>query len=189
MKSGAGSVQARRLFAIFRPIEAAGREGRSADIRQHYSAAAAEFDEVCALFANGRPTRDIGDSGLEADRTDSNRRILDLGALEKDWSDLNLTSVVREIVDGFIAKAEVEIPELVEATAVNDFERTALLAHRLKSPARTLHAGTLADLLQEIENLSRGANPQRVRELAPKLSRPYAAVREKLSKFVDGQRN
>ena len=187
LKSGAGSVQARRLSNIYRQIELACKKERSADIRQYYLEAAAEFDEVCAVFADARPTPETEVYRLEeGDGTRSSSQVLDLEALERDWGAVNLSSVIGEIVEGFMVEATEEIPALVEAAAVHDLERTALLAHRLRSPARTLHASTLADLLQEIEDASRGDKPEHVRRLAPRLTRSYAEVRNRLSEFVKG---
>jgi HPt (histidine-containing phosphotransfer) domain-containing protein len=142
-----------------------------------------EFDAVRKTLAGFRRADDHTKAAEETDT--GGAKAVDLETLRADWLAVNLESALPEIVTEFLDDASATVPQLVDAIDAGKMGETATLAHRLKSPAQTLHAGPLAELLGRIESESRSGNTEGVTALRARLDETFSAARRVLSAFLD----
>jgi HPt (histidine-containing phosphotransfer) domain-containing protein len=79
------------------------------------------------------------------------------------------TEFVRDILSTFLETAQVLAKTLTDATLDHDFERAIYASHTLKGSARSVGAGPLGDLCEELEKLARNSDAQGYTNLAKHL--------------------
>ena len=88
--------------------------------------------------------------------------------------------VVREIALEFLGDLDAALPELQRSCEAQDRQHVAATAHKLKSPARSLGAVGLGDLLGELEQQAADSDWPTLNSLVGRLVSQRSGVHEQL---------
>ena len=84
----------------------------------------------------------------------------------------------------FVETQATDVESLKNAIGDKNVGDSASLAHKLKSSARTIGAGPLADLCEEIESFGKGGSFPHTRDLPKELDVQFHNVREFVEEYT-----
>jgi two-component system sensor histidine kinase/response regulator len=102
---------------------------------------------------------------------------IDRGALAALQEDVGGAAALGRIVRLFLEQLDPQAEEVNQAAAARDHEALARIAHRMKSSCATLGAGTLADVLTQLEAAARDADAEACDQLAMRFNTAVERVR------------
>jgi PAS domain S-box-containing protein len=102
---------------------------------------------------------------------------IDRGALAALQEDVGGAAALGRIVRLFLEQLDPEVEEVRQAAAARDHQALARIAHRMKSSCATLGAGTLADVLAQLEAAAGDADAGACDQLAARFTKASERVR------------
>jgi signal transduction histidine kinase len=102
---------------------------------------------------------------------------IDRGVLAALQEDVGGAAALGRIVRLFLEQLDPQVEELKQAAAARDHQALARIAHRMKSSCATLGAGTLADVLAQLEAAAGDADAKACDQLAARFTTATERVR------------
>ncbi|ACB36365.1 multi-sensor hybrid histidine kinase [Leptothrix cholodnii SP-6] len=167
-----------RIIAMTANAMPGDREAYLAAGMDGYVAKPIEPDELAAALRRaGSPAGGtVAPGGAAASRTPADDTVLDALRLEhlRTLQDDGQPSLVRELIDLFVADAPGHVDALAQALQGTDARRLASLAHRFLSVTDNIGARRLSALCVEIERLARRGELDGLERLVEALSHEHA---------------